>query len=78
METLPNSEAERLSNSIMEYIKKARFFRIRVDLPCITNSELEKETAIEGLKKGFTVLSTSKVTGKGSHKRIYVNLRVKN
>ncbi|MBV4417058.1 hypothetical protein [Clostridium tyrobutyricum] len=77
MEILSKSEAERLSNSVMKYIKKARYFRIRVDLPGIA-PELERESVIDALKKGFTVLSASKVNGKGSHRRIYVNLRVKN
>lgn len=78
METIPKSEAERLSNSVMKYIKKARYYKVTVRLPGITDPEVEKETAIEGLKKGFDILNVSKVTGKGSHRRIYVNLRVKN
>lgn len=78
METLSKSQAKELSNSVMKYIKKARYYKVTVRLPGITDPELEKEIAIEGLKKGFSVLSVSKVNGKGSHKRIYVNLRVKN
>jgi hypothetical protein len=77
VETLSKSQAKELSNSVMKYIKKARYFRIRVDLPGIS-PELERESIINALKKGFSVLSVSKVNGKGSHKRIYVNLRVKN
>lgn len=78
MEIMSNSEARKLSSSVMRYIKKARYFRIRIDLPGIADPELEKEVAIEGLKKGFDVLNVPKVNGKGSHRRIYVNLRVKN
>lgn len=78
MEILSKSEAERLSNSVMKYIKKARYFRIRVDLPGITDPELEKETVITAFKREFDVSNVSKVNKKGPHKKIYMSLKLKN
>ena len=77
LEAIPDTQAEELAKEAVKRIQQSTEFKAKICLPGAISAELEKETAVQALKKGFDVKKVSKVykKGKSSKKYFYAYLK---
>jgi PP-loop superfamily ATP-utilizing enzyme len=77
LKAIPDAQAEELAKEAVKRIQRSTNFKVKICLPGSISVELEKEMAVQALKRGFDVEKVSKVyqKGKSSKKYFYAYLK---
>jgi len=77
LKAIPDAQAEELAKEAAKRIQQSTEFKVKICLPGSISVELEKEMAVQALKRGFDVKKVSKVyqKGKSSKKYFYAYLK---